>query len=47
VAALAVPVGVFLSLAACTIDDGPTGLLIEQDQWLGTGNRCPRRARFR
>ena len=36
VAALAVPVGVFLSLAACTIDDGPTGLLIEQDQWLGT-----------
>jgi hypothetical protein len=39
VVAFAIPVGVFLSLAACVIDDGPTGLLIVQDQWLepGTG----------
>ncbi len=39
VVALAIPVGVFLSLAACVIDDGPTGLRIDQDQWLtpGTG----------
>ena len=37
VVALVIPVGVFLSLAACTIDNGPTGLLIEQDQWLDTG----------
>jgi hypothetical protein len=37
VVALVIPVGVFLSLAACTVDDGPTGLLIQQDQWLGAG----------
>jgi hypothetical protein len=37
VVALVIPVGAFLSLAACTIDDGPTGLLIVQDQWLDTG----------
>jgi hypothetical protein len=37
VAALVIPVGVFLSLAACVIDDGPTGLEIVQDQWLDTG----------
>jgi hypothetical protein len=30
-------VGVFLSLAACVIDDGPTGLLIVQDQWIQSG----------
>jgi hypothetical protein len=36
VVAFAIPVGVFLSLAACVIDDGPTGLLIKQDQWLDT-----------
>ncbi|HJX55094.1 MAG TPA: hypothetical protein VJ801_20225 [Polyangia bacterium] len=32
-----IPLAVFLSLAACVIDDGPTGLLIVQDQWLDTG----------
>ena len=37
VVALIIPVGVFLSLAACVVDDGPTGLLIVQDQWLGAG----------
>ena len=37
VVALVIPVGVFLSLAACTVDDGPTGLLIQQDQWLEAG----------
>jgi hypothetical protein len=43
VVALVIPVGVFLSLAACVVGDGPTGLLIVQDQWLepGTGaNAC-------
>ena len=42
VVALAIPVGVFLSLAACVVDDGPTGLLIVQDQWLdpGTGTKA-------
>jgi hypothetical protein len=43
VVALVIPVGVFLSLAACVVDDGPTGLVIVQDQWLepGTGaNAC-------
>jgi hypothetical protein len=38
VVALGIPLGVFLSLAACVIDDGPTGLLIEQDQWIATGS---------
>lgn len=39
VVALAIPMGVFLSLAACMVDDGPTGLQIDQDQSLqpGTG----------
>ena len=37
VVALVIPVGVFLSLAACVVDDGPTGLLIVQDQWLAPG----------
>jgi hypothetical protein len=37
VVALGIPVGVLLSLAACVIDDGPTGLLIVQDQWIETG----------
>ena len=37
VVALVIPVGVFLSLAACVIDDGPTGLQIVQDQWIETG----------
>ena len=36
VVAFAIPLGVFLSLAACVIDDGPTGLLIQQDQLLDT-----------
>jgi len=36
VVAFGIPLGVFLSLAACVIDDGPTGLLIVQDQWLET-----------
>jgi len=40
VVALVIPVGVFFSLAACTIDDGPTGLEISQDQWLDTGGAC-------
>jgi len=35
--ALAGPVSVFLSLAACRVDDGPTGLSIVQDQDLTTG----------
>jgi hypothetical protein len=35
--ALAIPLGVFLSLAACKVDDGPTGLLIRQDQYLEPG----------
>ncbi len=35
--ALAIPVGVFLSLAACRVDDGPTGLLIRQAQDLQAG----------
>jgi hypothetical protein len=35
--ALAVPVGVFLSLVACRVDDGPTGLLIRQNQYLEAG----------
>ena len=34
VGAFAIPVGMFLSFAACVVDDGPTGLLIQQDQWL-------------
>ena len=42
VVAFSILMGVFLSLAACVIDDGPTGLLIQQDQWLdsttGTGS---------
>jgi hypothetical protein len=37
VVAFGILVGVFLSLAACVIDDGPTGLLIQQDQWLQSG----------
>ena len=36
--ALAIPVGVFLSLAACRVDDGPTGLLIRQAQDLQSGS---------
>jgi hypothetical protein len=35
--ALALPVGVFLSLAACRVDDGPTGLIIRQNQYLESG----------
>jgi hypothetical protein len=35
--ALAFPVGVFLSVAACKVDDGPTGLLIRQAQYLDPG----------
>jgi hypothetical protein len=37
VVAFSILIGVFLSLAACVVDDGPTGLLIQQDQWLETG----------
>jgi hypothetical protein len=37
VVGFAIPVGVFLSLAACVVDDGPTGLHIVQDQWLESG----------
>lgn len=37
VVAFSILIGVFLSLAACVIDDGPTGLLIQQDQWLENG----------
>jgi hypothetical protein len=37
VVALVIPVGVFLSLAACVVDDGPTGLRIVQDQWIEPG----------
>jgi hypothetical protein len=40
VVALVIPVGVFLSLAACKIDDGPTGLEITQDQWIDAGGEC-------
>jgi hypothetical protein len=36
-AALGIPVGLFLSLAACVVDDGPTGLEITQDQFLDIG----------
>jgi hypothetical protein len=35
--ALIFQVGVSLSLSACTVDDGPTGLLIKQDQYLEPG----------
>jgi hypothetical protein len=37
VVALGILVGVFLSLAACVVDDGPTGLLIKQDQLIEAG----------
>jgi hypothetical protein len=36
-AALAIPLGLFLSLAACVVEDGPTGFVITQDQWLEAG----------
>ena len=35
--ALAVPMGVFLALSACTVEDGPTGLLIRQNQYMESG----------
>jgi hypothetical protein len=40
VVAFGIPVGLFLSLAACVVDDGPTGLVILQDQLLDTGTAC-------
>jgi hypothetical protein len=34
---VALPVGVLLSLATCKVEDGPTGLLIRQDQYMEPG----------
>jgi hypothetical protein len=38
--ALTIPLGLFLSLAACVVEDGPTGLVITQDQWLEAGTEA-------